>query len=163
MAEKRIILKHDSHGDSRYAPKDTTFEQFHQANLSHINDVQKVMNRLGFVLRAQGGNHDWTKLGLEKEFWTDFQDSLLHKADFVNAWWYQKHVHIERHHPTSYCHDDIDLLDIIEMIVDCVCAGKARAGKIRPMEINDEILKKAFNNTVKLIDNLTEVEDDGKK
>jgi hypothetical protein len=29
------------------------------------------------------------------------------------------------------------------MIVDCVCAGKARAGKVRPLEINDEILKKA--------------------
>lgn len=69
------------------------------------------------------------------------------------------HIKKEKHHPTSYCHDDINLLDIIEMIVDCVCAGKARAGEVRTMEINDEILKKAFENTVKLIDDITEVEE----
>lgn len=159
----KIKLKHDGHGDSRHAPKDTTFEQFHQANLNHINDVQRVMNRLSAIMKEQGKIHDWTKLSLEKEFWKDFQDSLLHNADFVNAWWYQKHVHIEKHHPTSYCHDDIDLLDIIEMIVDCVCAGKARAGEVRQMEINDEILKKAFHNTVDLIDKMTEVVKDDKK
>ena len=69
------------------------------------------------------------------------------------------HIDKERHHPTSKCHDDINLLDIIEMIVDCVCAGKARAGEVRQMEINDEILKKAFDNTVKLIDDITEVKE----
>ncbi len=45
------------------------------------------------------------------------------------------------------------------MIVDCVCAGKARSGKVRPLEINDAILKKAVENTTKLIDNITEVEE----
>ena len=44
------------------------------------------------------------------------------------------------------------------MIADCVCAGKARSGKVRPIEINEEILKKAVDNTVKLIDKYTEVE-----
>ena len=39
------------------------------------------------------------------------------------------------------------------MVVDCVCAGKARSGEVRQLEINDEILKKALQNTVKLIDN----------
>lgn len=43
------------------------------------------------------------------------------------------------------------------MIADCVVAGKARAGEVRPLEINDEILKKAFENTVKLVDDNTEV------
>ena len=77
----------------------------------------------------------------------------------MNGVWYQRHIHTEKHHPTSYCHEDINLLDVIEMIADCVCAGKARAGEIRAMEIDDEILKKAFQNTVGLIDNLTEVEE----
>lgn len=77
----------------------------------------------------------------------------------MNGWWYQMHIDKERHHPMSKCHDDINLLDVIEMIVDCVCAGKARAGEVRAMEIDDEILKKAFQNTVGLIDNLTEVEE----
>ena len=60
---------------------------------------------------------------------------------------------------TAEQHDDITLLDIIEMVVDCVCAGKARNGEVRPLEINDAILKKALDNTVKLIDSITEVVD----
>ena len=40
---EKIKLKHDGHGDSRHAPKDTTFEQFHEANISHILDVRAVM------------------------------------------------------------------------------------------------------------------------
>jgi len=154
---EKIKLKHDGHGDSRHAPKDTTFEQFHEANISHILDVRAVMLKLAQQLAQQGAAHDWTKLKYEEEFWKDFQDSLLNNGDFVNGWWYQMHIDKERHHPTSKCHDDINLLDIIEMIVDCVCAGKARAGEVRQMEINDEILKKAFDNTVKLIDDNTEV------
>ena len=158
MKEDRILITPDNHGDSRHAPKDTTREQFHQANLNHIRDVRNVMTRLSIILDQQGKSHDWTKLKFEDEFWKDFQDSLLNNGDFVNGTWYQRHVHTEKHHPTSYCHDNIDLLDIIEMIVDCVCAGKARAGEVRPMEINDEILKKAFTNTVELIDDLTMVD-----
>jgi hypothetical protein len=158
MAEK-ITLKHNGCGDTRNAPKDTTFEQFHEANISHILDVRAVMLYLARQLAQQGASHDWTKLKYEEEFWKNFQDSLLNGADFVNAEWYQRHIHTEKHHPTSYCHEDINLLDIIEMVVDCVCAGKARSGKVRPMEINDEILKKAFENTVKLIDDITEVKE----
>ena len=153
-SKKKIKIIKDPHGDSRHAPKDTTFEQFHQANLSHINDVKQVMNLLGNYIKEQGEQHDWTKLKFEKEFWEDFW-----KKDFVKGDWYQMHVSLERHHPLSFCHDDITLLDIIEMIADCVCAGKARAGEIRPLEIDDDILKKAFENTVKLVDSMTEVVD----
>jgi len=155
---RKIKLKHNGCGDTRNAPKDTTFEQFHEANLSHIKEVKSVMYCLARMLGKQGQEHDWTKLEFEEEFWKDFQNSLLNNADFVNAWWYQMHVHEEKHHPTSYCHDDINLLDIIEMVVDCVCAGKARSGEVRPLEINDDILRKALQNTVKLIDDITEVE-----
>ena len=152
MEETKIKLTKNSHGDSRTAPKDTTFEDFHQANLDHVNDVKNVMNALVTLLALQADKHDWTKFAYEREFWEDFWSD-----DFIHQWWYQMHVQDERHHPTSYCHDDINLLDILEMIVDCVCAGKTRAGEVRPLEINDEILKKAFANTVKLIDDMTEV------
>lgn len=150
---KKIKLKYDPHGDSRHAPKDTTFEQFHEANVSHIHDVQQVMNWLSVVVKNQGKVHDWTKIRYEKEFWDDFWSE-----DFANGKWYQRHVHTEKHHPLAFCHDDIDLIDVLEMIVDCVCAGKARSGEVRPIEIDEEILKKAVDNTVKLIDKYTEVE-----
>ena len=67
MAEK-IKLKKDPHGDSRHAPKDTTYEQFHEANVSHISDVQRVMNRVADIIKSQGKIHDWTKIRYEKEF-----------------------------------------------------------------------------------------------
>jgi hypothetical protein len=37
------------------------------------------------------------------------------------------------------------------MISDCVCAGMARSGEVRDLEIDDNILKKAVNNTVQMI------------
>ena len=159
MEETKVKITKDNHGDSRHAPKDTTREQFHQANLNHKKDVENTMARLSLILSLQGKSHDWSKLAYEDEFWEDFQASLLHGKNFVEGSWYQRHIREEHHHPTSYCYEKIDLLDIIEMIVDCVCAGKARAGEVRQMEINDEILKKAFANTVKLIDDLTEVDE----
>ena len=51
----------------------------------------------------------------------------------------------------------INLLDVIEMIVDCVCAGKTRSGAVRDLEISTDILEKALKNTVKLVDGMTEV------
>lgn len=152
----RIKLKHDPHGDNRHAPADTTFEQFHQANLSHIKDVQDVMTRLSIILDLKGKSHDTTKLTMEQQFFKDFK--TLTPEQFINGEWYQMHVHTERHHPFAYCHDDITLLDILETIVDCTCAGKARSGVVRPLEFNQEILEKAVKNTVKLIDDMTEVD-----
>ena len=37
------------------------------------------------------------------------------------------------------------------MIADCTCAGLARSGEVRGLEINTEVLEKAVQNTVKLI------------
>ena len=89
-----------------------------------------------------------TGLTLSAEFDQDFYGSI-------------PELTIKRHHLLSRCPDDVDLLDVIEMIVDCVCAGKARSGEVRPLEISDDILRLAVENTVKLVDNLTEVEEKG--
>ena len=155
---EKIKIKHNGYGDTRSAPKDTTFEQFHEANMSHISDVDRVMYLLSCMMRIQGEHHDWTKLKYEQLFYDNFVNAMNHGTDFVNDKWYQLHIEKEKHHPFSKCHDDINLLDIIETIVDCVCAGKARTGEIRPLEFNEEILEKAVKNTVKLIDDITEVE-----
>lgn len=69
------------------------------------------------------------------------------------------HVTTERHHLLSYCPDDVNIIDVLEMIVDCTLAGLTRSGTIRPVELNDEILKKAVDNTVQLIKNMVEVVD----
>lgn len=156
----KIIIKKNPNGDTRTAPKNITMEQFHEANTSHKSDVQRVMTCLAMMLDKNGKMHDWTKLAYEDEFYDNFLDTINNGTDFVSNSWYQKHIMIEKHHPFSYYHEDINLLDIIETIVDCVCAGKARSGQIRDLEFDDEIIKKAVANTVKLVDSMTEVESD---
>lgn len=156
---KKIKLKPNPNGDSRTVTTPATFKEFHKANVEHINDVQRVMGAISKMLNVQGSIHDQTKLKYEDEFYENYLDAIINKKDFVSNTWYQKHITQEKHHPLNCCHDDITLLDIIETIVDCVCAGKARSGEIRSLEFDDEIIKKAVANTVKLIDEITEVEE----
>ena len=155
---RKVAIKKNPNGDTRTAPKDISREQFHEANQSHINDVAGVMTNLSNELALRGSKHDYTKMLYEDEFYENFLDTMNNGTDFVSNTWYQKHINEEKHHPFSKCHDDIDLLDIIETIVDCVCAGKARSGEIRPLEFDTKILELAVKNTVKLVDSITEVE-----
>ncbi|WP_107571899.1 hypothetical protein [Clostridioides difficile] len=57
----------------------------------------------------------------------------------------------------SRCPEDVNLIDILEMITDCVCAGMARSGDVRPIEIDDDILNKALVNTTEMIKNMITV------
>ena len=59
----------------------------------------------------------------------------------------------------SNCPDDVNLIDVLEMIADCVCAGMARSGEIRDLEINPDILNRAVHNTAKLIKDMIVVEE----
>ena len=60
------------------------------------------------------------------------------------------HCQTERHHLNEHCPDDVNLIDVIEMICDCVCAGMARSGSVYPVTISSEILQKAVENTVNM-------------
>ena len=156
MAHKIIIHKNPN-GDTRTAPKNITFEQFQEANTSHIADVGNVMMALSEKLKENGCKHDQTKKSEEKMFYSDFIETMAGGIDFVSGEWYQLHVNTERHHLLSRCPEDVNLLDVIEMIVDCVCAGKTRSGEVRDLEISTDILGKALRNTVKLVDDMTVV------
>ena len=154
----KTIIKKNPNGDTRTAKKNVTFKEFQEANDMHRNDVKSVMHEISEIINMKGKEHDWTKKVEEELFYKNFLSTINEGTDFVNDKWYQYHINTERHHPLSKCHNDITLLDIIEMVADCVCAGKARSGEIRNLEISDEILKLALNNTVKLIDEITEIE-----
>lgn len=154
-----IKIYKNPNGDSRTAPSDVTFEQFQQANDMHRQDVVNVSNQLAFALMNKARNHDYTKKTEERMFYDNFLSTMNDGTDFVNDEWYQLHIDREKHHLLSKCHEDVTLLDVLEMIVDCVCAGKARSGDVRGLEINDDILKLAINNTVKMVNNMTECED----
>lgn len=153
----KVVIHKNPNGDTRTAPKGITFKQFQEANNSHIMDVTNTMLRISEMITEVACFHDHTKKSDEEQFYKDFLSTMNEGTDFVSGKWYQHHVNTERHHLLSRCPEDVNLLDVIEMIVDCVCAGKTRSGEIRGLEITPEILDKAMRNTVKMIDDMTEV------
>lgn len=153
----KVVIHKNPNGDTRTAPKGITFKQFQEANNSHIMDVTNTMLRVSEMMEEAACMHDHTKKSDEEQFYKDFLSTMNEGTDFVSGKWYQHHVNTERHHLLSRCPEDVNLLDVIEMIVDCVCAGKTRSGEIRGLEITPEILDKAMRNTVKMIDDMTEV------
>ena len=153
----KVVIHKNPNGDTRTAPKGITFKQFQEANDSHIADVTTTMLRISEMMEEASHIHDHTKKSDEEQFYKDFLSTMNGGTDFVSGKWYQHHVNTERHHLLSRCPEDVNLLDVIEMIVDCVCAGKTRSGEIRGLEITPEILDKAMRNTVKMIDDMTEV------
>lgn len=146
-----IEIKRNPNGDTRTATKDVTFEEFREANKQHILDVMNTMIMLSSALRKRAYRHDFTKVIKKEQFYKDFKDTLESNFNFIEGEWYQEHIAKERHHLTSKCPEDVNLIDVIEMICDCVCAGLSRSGEVRELEITDEILKKAVNNTVELL------------
>jgi hypothetical protein len=46
---------------------------------------------------------------------------------------------------------DVNLIDVLDMICDCVMAGMARSGSVYPLNIKPEVLMTAFQNTVELL------------
>lgn len=146
-----IIIEKNPNGDTRTAPKDISFEQFQVANDMHREDVRNVMHYLAYLINRAGLCHDVTKKSEKEMFYNNFLSTMNNGTDFVKDEWYQMHVNTERHHLLSRCPDDVNLVDVLEMIADCVCAGIARSGEIRDLEINSDILERAVKNTVDLI------------
>ena len=152
------LLIKNPYGDSRTAPKDTDFISFSEATDWHRSDVRKVMVCIADMIKEAGKNHGWTKTGeYEIQFFRDFKAALEGKQEFIDGTWWPMHVTIEKHHLLSYCPDDVNIIDVLEMIVDCTLAGLTRSGTVRPVEIDSEILKKAVDNMVELIKNNVEL------
>ena len=159
MNDRMIEIRKNPNGDTRTAQKDVSFEQFQEANDMHIEDVMSVMYELSKMVYSRGENHDCTKKSHEKLFYDNFLSTMNNGTDFVNDEWYQLHIKAERHHLLSNYPDDVNLIDVLEMIADCVCAGMARSGEIRDLEINPDILNRAVQNTAKLIKDMIVVEE----
>ena len=156
--DKVIDVAANNLGDTRTANSKPSFDKFQKANESHMDDVRNVMLEIAKLINTAGIDHDYTKKAYESEFYADFCKVLDGSTEkFTDMEWYQKHIKKERHHINSRCPKDVDLIDIIEHIVDCCCAGKTRSGYISPVVIDPEILQKAVENTVKLIDNNTRI------
>ena len=150
----KIIIHRSKSADTRSADHLVTRQELKEDTLSHISDVMKGMNEISSEIHQRALEHDWTKLDYFPEFFKQF-----HAAQLTGEWgegWYDKiHITNERHHLRDNPPEDVDLIDVIEQIVDCVMAGLARSGEYRDESIPDELLQKAYKNTVKkLIDKI---------
>lgn len=121
-----------------------TKQQLLNSSQSHIQDVMNGMEFFIGMIQMAEKLHDADKLTDIDGFHRDFQTGFKHTK------WWDHHRVISRHHllqddgiPT-----DVNLVDVLEMIVDCVMAGMARAGSVYPLEIKPEVLQRAFHNTV---------------
>lgn len=150
---KKIQIRKNVLGDSRTATRVPTIEEFSVANRTHRSEVLDMMNNLAEELRSAGRNHDYTKTidPTMSLFYRELCATIEGKMNFTSdGVWYKQHCEVERHHLNERCPEDVNLIDVLEMVCDCVCAGMARSGQFRPIEISDEILQKAVANTAEM-------------
>ena len=157
---EKIQIKRSKDADTRSASQGVTKEQLLANTKSHISDVQNVGNWIAEAFKTQLSQRDYTKTEFIDEFYNDFSEVLKDKnKSFKDMKWFKERHITERHHLNDRVPDDVDLIDVLEMVIDCTCAGLARSGDVYPIEIDPEILKKAINNTKDLIIANTEVID----
>jgi len=154
--EDEILVDPSPSADTRSADHKVTEEELRRSTEMHIEDVRRGMAWLGRRLTDIGWRHDWTKTEFFNEFYKQFSKAQ-ETGDWGKGWYDEIHVVEERHHLEARCPDDVTLLDVLEQIVDCVCAGKARTGKFEPRPLDPAILEKAYMNTQKMIANATRV------
>lgn len=128
-------------------------KQLLDSSRQHIADVAKAMSFFSSKLFAAAAEHDYDKLTEIDWFHSDF------KTKFAETGWWDNHRKIHRHHllQEDGVPVDVNLLDVLELISDCVMAGMARAGSVYPLEISDSLLRTAFDNTVTLLKNQVSV------
>ena len=78
---------------------------------------------------------------------------------FAQTTWWDNHRKVNRHHllQPDGVPEDVNLIDVIDMICDCVMAGMARSGSVYPLTIDADVLRRAFDNTVELLKKNVEV------
>ena len=157
---EEIIIRKSNNADSRTADVDVTKDELMRDTLSHIVDVRNVGYWISEKLQDQLTEHDYTKIDYIDEFYHDFIEQLNSKeAHFKEMPWFKNRHMTERHHLNDSVPEDVNLIDVLEMVIDCTVAGLARSGNVYPITISPEILQKAVENTSNLIINNTKIID----
>lgn len=130
-------------------------ETLKKCSSHHIIDVTNGLNFFRKKLASAGLYHDKDKISGIDLFYHDF------KGGFKDKKWLENHYSVSRHHLNKDfgVPDDVNLLDVLEMVSDCVMAGLSRDGNVHPVKLSDSILRKALENTVKLLMSQIIVED----
>jgi hypothetical protein len=124
-----------------------TKETLRESSVQHINDVRKGLEYFCGKIMDAMYEHDRDKLSDIDGFHRDFI------TGFTQTTWWDNHRKVNRHHllETDGVPVDVNLIDVLDMISDCVMAGMGRTGTVYPLNISPEVLMAAFQNTVELL------------
>ena len=151
-----IVISKSASADTRTCDVTTVDKKtLLDASLQHIGDVAKAMSFFASMLFEAAAQHDYDKLTDIDQFYEDFQ------TKFQQTGWWDNHRKIHRHHlgQLDGVPPDVNLIDILEYIADATMAGMARSGSVYPIEVSDELLRTAFNNTQALLKEQVRVRD----
>lgn len=128
------------------------------SSAQHIDDVRAALFLFTQMIGHAATTHDLDKLTGIDWFHRDFV------TGFKETGWWDNHRKITRHHLSEAdgVPRDVNLLDVLEWVADCVMAGMARSGTVRPLTIDPDVLMRAVHNTAKLLESQIVVESDPK-
>jgi hypothetical protein len=134
-----------------------TRETLLASSIQHVGDVHAGLAFLAGLLVQAAGRHDFDKLSDIDGFHRDFV------TGFKQTEWWDRHRQLNRHHlnMADGVREDVNLIDVLDYIVDCVMAGMARSGSVYELKLPAELLERAFQNTVTLLKREVVVSDDG--
>lgn len=124
-----------------------TKAQLEASSRQHIADVIQALQFFMVRITEAMAAHDTDKLtdldGFHADFVTGFKE---------HSWW-DRHRALNRHHlnQADGVREDVNLIDVLDFIADCVMAGMARSGSVYPLQLSPELLERAFQNTVTLL------------
>lgn len=161
-----ITIRKSATADTRTCDvTQVTKEQLLHSSVQHIGDVGKGLAFFVSKLTEAAAVHDYDKLTEIDWFLADFKGDICKPHG-----WLARHYQIHRHHlgvpPAGVgggddelgVPEDVNLLDVLEMVADCVMAGMGRAGNVFPIVLSDELLQRALANTTELLKSQVVVE-----
>lgn len=153
-----ISIKKSPTADTRTCDfKNVSKETLLDSSVQHIADVGKALAFFQALITATAVRHDTDKLtdidGFHKDFVTGFD------AGYQD--WWNRHKILNRHHLQQQegIPADVNLIDVLDFIADCVMAGMARSGSVYELKLTPELLERAFQNTVTLLKSQIVVEE----
>lgn len=161
-SQVKVKVKRNTNGDTRVATHIPTVDEFDDANRDHRKDVRELVARFCALLAKSAERHDYTKVKepYRSMFYRDMVATMEGRLTFEEGEWARLHYEqLERHHLLRHVPEDVDLFDVIEMVCDCVAAGMARSGEVRPLELQEGVLRKAVDNTVRILQQEIEIEE----
>lgn len=136
--------------------KNVSRETLGASSTQHIADVRLALSYFAQLIHRGAAVHDVDKItdldGFHADFTTGFAAG--------NEGWWERHRSLNRHHLNMKdgVPADVNLIDVLDYIADCVMAGMARSGSVYALSLPPELLDAAFQNTITLLKSVVVVE-----